>query len=77
MSFCEKWLRDVFRWRGCVIFFIHLLTSLHDFCFEEIACCFFVGRLHFVDKLHIFLCVERLHNFFTHSLIPSLFLEVA
>ena len=31
MSFCEERLRDVFRWRGCVIFPTHLLTKLRDF----------------------------------------------
>ena len=58
MSFCEERLRDVFGWRGCVIFLTHLLTRLHDFCGGEVAC-FFVwrGGILLISCM-IFLCGE-------------------
>ena len=58
MSFYEEGLRDVFGWRCCVIFLTHLLTRLQDFCCGEVVSFFCVERLHFVDKLHFFLCGE-------------------
>ena len=55
MSFCEERLRDVFGWRGCVIFLTHLLTRLRDFFCGEVAR-FFLMLCDFV--------VEGLRDFF-------------
>ena len=91
MSFCEERLRDVFGWRGCIIFLTHevarlfFVDRLRDFfggCMifvVERSCDFFgVCVIFFWLRGCVLLigckifCVERLSEFFTHSLIPSL-----
>ena len=70
MSFCEERLRDVFGWRGCVIFLTNLLTRLRDFFCGEVARFFLMLRDFVVERLRDFFggcmifLVERLHVFF-------------
>ena len=65
-SVCEERLRDVFGWRGCVIFLTHLLTRLCNSFVERFhiffgGCMIFVvGRLCFFFGGCMIICVERL-----------------
>ena len=75
MSFCEETLRDVFGWRGCLIFLTHLFLRLRDF-FVEMLRDFFLGCMIFVVKR---LCefFWRLRDFFCGEIAGFFCGEVA
>ena len=68
MILCVEKLRDFCAWRGCVIFLTHSLR-LHDLFLWRLPD-FFLRRDCGIFGV-IFLCVERLHDFFVERLHDS------